>query len=375
MATVSVPQATVTIEGIGVQSQVESIDVEDHDRAIDLARVVFDSAADLSQIVVEQTKISINLGWSDENALIFVGLVMSVKTEATGTGQPRVTVTACDLSYKMKQTQNKNRQFTSGQLSDALAAIVADYPDLTVGQILPDPNPTFTPQAGWSQRGGQSDWDFVKDAALRWKARTFVEINNNTPQFYFVSEKSLMSGNPMGVLHYCPGGVGPLLEFKVERVGSGAAPISSVTVTDPKTGQPVTDQAPTPAPDPPLQVSPSASATLTQAAGVIAQAAGQPADSRPVNNIAAQPSDPALASTTVQRDPMRLLGMAGNGLCRGTVMLRAKGTVTIQGLPPWAAGNWYVRQVNHLFTRISAIDNNRKQVDRSTFQSKFFATR
>jgi hypothetical protein len=370
-------QATVTIEGIDVKSQVESVDVEDHDRAIDRARVVFDSADDISQIVREQTKVKINLGWSDENALIFEGLVMGVKTEAVGMGQSRVTLTAYDLSYRLKQNQTKDRLFTSGKLSDALAAILADYPDLTVGQILPDPDPTFTPEATkqWGKRTGQSDWDFVQSAALRWKARAFVEINNGKSQFYFVSERSLLKGDPMGTLHYCPGGVGPLLEFKFQRIGSGAAPVSSATAVDPKTGQPVTQQAPPPDPEAPLQIDPTADATLTQAAGVMAQASGQPADSRPKDNIAALPSDPALAEVTVQQDPTRVLGYSGEGLCRGTIKLRAKGKVTIMGLPPWAQGDWYVHKVNHVFKRISVLDRQRKPVDRSTFETRFSATR
>jgi len=75
----STPYATVKFVGIDLKSQVETIDVEDHDRAIDKAEVVFDSADDISQIMQEQTKVQISLGWSDENALIFEGLVMSAR--------------------------------------------------------------------------------------------------------------------------------------------------------------------------------------------------------------------------------------------------------------------------------------------------------
>ena len=67
----STPYATVKFVGIDLGFQVETIDVEDHDRAIDKAEVVFDSADDISQIMQEQTKVQISLGWSDENALIF----------------------------------------------------------------------------------------------------------------------------------------------------------------------------------------------------------------------------------------------------------------------------------------------------------------
>jgi phage protein D len=371
----STPYATVKIEGIDMKSQVQSIDVEDHDRAIDRARVVFDSADDVSKITREQSKVQISLGWSDANALIFEGIVMGVKTEATGTGQARVTVTAYDLSYKMKQNQTKDRYFISGKLSDALKTIVADYSDLGVGQIQIDPDPDLTPAKAWGKTKGQSDWDFIQAAAITYKARAFVEVNDNQSQFYFVSEQSLLKGDPMGVLHYCPGGIGPLLEFKCERVGSGASPQSTATVIDPKTGDPVTQQAPPPADEPPLEVDPDADATLAQAGGIMAQAAGQPADARPKTNLAGLPSNPDEAQQAVQQDLTRVLGYSGRGVCRGTIMLRAKGKVTIMGLPPWIEGDWYVHKVNHVYTRIATLDKDAKTVDRSTYQTKFSVTR
>ncbi|MBB6253154.1 hypothetical protein [Nitrospirillum iridis] len=371
----STPYATVKIEGIDMKSQVESIDVEDHDRAIDRARVVFDSADSVAAITQEQSKVQISLGWSDQNALIFEGIVMAVKAEAAGTGQARVTLTAYDLSYKMKQNKTKDRTFISGKLSDALKAIVADYSDLVPGDILPNPDPVFSATNRWSKPMGQSDWDFIQDAALKWKARTFVEVNNNKSKFYFVAEQSLLKGDPMGMLHYCPGGIGPLIEFTYQRVGSGAAPQSTVTVVDPATGQPVT-QAVTPPPgDPPLEVDPKADASLAQAAGAMAQAAGKPADSRPKTTVGAQPSDPARAQQSIQQDPTRILGYSGQGLCRGTVMLRAKGKITIKGLPLWVEGDWYVHKVTHVYRRLTMTDKKGKPVDGSTFQTKFSATR
>jgi hypothetical protein len=379
MADSSTPTATVSIEKVGVQSQVESVEVEDHDRAIDRARIVFDSADDVSAIVREQAKVSVNLGWSDEKALIFEGVVVGARSEASGTGQARVTVTAYDLSYRMKQNPKQNtakdRSFISGKLSDALKAIVADYNGFTVGSILPNPDPVFTPGRPWNKVTGQSDWDFIQEAALIWKARAFVEVNNNQSQFYFVSEQSLLSGSPMGVLHYCPGGIGPLIKFDYQRIGSGAAPQSTVTVIDPTTGQPVTQQVAPPPDDPPLQVDPDASATVTQAAGMMAQASGQPADSRPMNIVAGQPSDPTRALQNIQQDPTRILGYSGKGLCRGTVMLRAKGKVTIMGLPPWVTGDWYVHRVNHVYTRLIDTDKHGKPLNHSTFQTKFAVTR
>jgi hypothetical protein len=86
-------------------------------------------------------------------------------------------------------------------------------------------------------------------------------------------------------------------------------------------------------------------------------------------------SDPDKIATTVKADPTRILGYSGHGTAIGTVKLRAKGKVTIKGIAPWAEGDWYVHQVNHIFTRINVIDAKKKKRDRSTFQSKLYVTR
>ena len=366
------PFASVEIEGIKMQI-VESIDVEDHDRAIDRARVVFDSADDISKIVREHGKVKISLGWTKENAFIFEGIVMGVKSEALGTGQQRVTVTAYDLSYLMRLNKNTERLFASGKLSDALKKIVSDYEKdkISLGQIAPDPDPTFTT----IKVMGQSDWDFIQEQAIKWKARAFVEVNNNESQFFFVSEKSLLKGDPMGLLHYCPGGVGPLIKFEYHRVASGASPVSTITVVDPQTGDPVTKQVTPPPSEPPLEVDPNADAQLAQAADKMAKASGKPEEARPKTSVPGMPSDPVRAEQDIQQDPTRILGFYGNGVARGTIMLRAKGKVTIKGIAPWAEGDWYVHKVNHVYTRIAVTDKKMREQDRSTYLTKFSATR
>jgi len=371
----STPFATVKFAGIDMKSQIESVEVEDHDRAIDRARVVFDSADNISAILREQAKVEIRLGWADENALIFEGLVKGVKTEARGTGQARVTVTAYDLSYKLQQNRTKDRSFASGKLSDALKAIVADYPDIRPGDIKPDPDPVFSADSSWTKTSGKSDWEFIQDAAQKWKARAFVEVNDNVSKFYFVSEKALLAGDPMGHLHYCPGGLGPLISFDFQRIGAGASPQSAATVIDPATGQPVTQQPAPPPDEPPLQIDPDADAAVAQAAQTLAEAPSPPSESRAKTAIPGQPSDPARAQSSIMQDPTRALGYSGKGLCRGTIKLRAKGKVKIEGLAPWVGGEWYVHRVNHVYTRMVAVGKDGKPLDRSTFQTRFSATR
>jgi hypothetical protein len=56
-------------------------------------------------------------------------------------------------------------------------------------------------------------------------------------------------------------------------------------------------------------------------------------------------------------------------------MLRAKGKVTLKGLPPWVEGDWYVFKVNHHYTRLVRTANGAAERHRSTYRTKFEVTR
>jgi hypothetical protein len=376
-----VPFASVTIDGVDMAANVESIDVEDHERATDRARVVLDDTKNqAAQIVREQSVMQVTLGWTSEKAFIFEGVVVDSKVEAQGAKQQRVTVTAYDLSHLMTQGTPKKRYFDSGQLSDALKALVASYSSskLYAGNIVIPNDPTFSSASPLAKPEGMCDLDFIQKLADQYRCRAFVEVNNNQSKFYFVSETSLLKGDPMGVLHYCPGGGGEkLTEFNYRRIGSGAAQTGTATVTDPATGNPVTQTAPAPAPEGPLTISPGGSKDpqLTQAADVLSKSSDTPDTSRPTPIVNQLPSDPDKANRRIQPDPTRIVGFTGDGTAVGTIKLRAKGKVTIKGIAPWAEGDWYVHKVNHLYTRIVVTNSKLHRQDRSTYQTKFNATR
>ena len=384
-----VPVVTVTIEKIDFSANVQSVDVEDHDRALDRAEVVFDDPdAKISQIAREQAVMQVSMGWNSENTLLFEGVVKSATPDAAGSTRQRVTVTAYDFGYLMRQGlktpdgQRKPRSFylDSGTWKDAILKIAGQYKDDGIvadpKNIVLAPNPVLSKLKPAMKTEGQSDWDFLQKKARDFNARVFVELNNNKSQFYFVSEASLLKGDPMGVLHFCVGGGGrELIEFKYERNGSGASPAGTATVVDPQTGKPVTKTADPRPPEAPLTVDPQADKDLATAADLMSKAAGKPAESRPAPAATGGVSDLDKADAAVKADPTRILGYSGHGTVRGTVKLRAKGKVTINGIAPWAEGDWYVHQVNHIFTRINVIDAKKKKRDRSTYQSKLYVTR
>jgi phage protein D len=347
----------VSVQGIDLGAQVSYVDVEDHDRLIDRATVVLDDPfGAVGDIPREGQALQVELGWVSEYAVLFDGDITRVVTEARGSLERRVTLVALDISYRLMQGAPKTRDHT-GSLSSIMKAIVAEY-SLPVGQVQLDPDPSFTDDLPLRQTN-QKDWAFIQDLAHRYRARAFVEYNDGQSQFYAISEPQLVQGDSQGSLTYQEG-PGQLLEFRYERIAASAMPQSSGVTIDPSTGNvvtappppPVTPEAP-PAPDPARSqlldsVGSGPSNDYSQAFEQVATAQRTPDQQRPQNVYAGLPSDPAIPDRVARMDPTSVLGLHGEGLAVGTVMLRAKGKIGIQGIANWAEGDWYVRQVNHI---------------------------
>jgi len=380
-----VPVASVKIEGIETFTNVELVDVEDSDRLIDKATVIFnDTEGIAAATMLEQRHVVIELGWTKESARLFEGVVWRVKTEVRGDGRGpkrRVTLVALDLSYKLNQGEAKPKVHPPGKLSDILKGIVAPY-QLPVGQVKLAQEPEFKAEAPLVQ-GPKTDWAFIQELAVRYGARAFVEVNGDKSQFYFVSEKFLLDGEPLGKLTYTHGS-GPLINFTYQRMASAAAPVRSASVPDPLTGLPTPKKGVAPQPEQPLSADPGEKSRLDQlgvgvgtvysgAVEAVSKSAGKTEDARAAEFVAGLPSDPALAELAIQQDPTRALGFIGLGLAVGNVNLRAKGKITIEGIAPWAKGDWYVRRVNHRITRGHGVDKKGEAV--GTYRTRFVVTR
>lgn len=348
---------SVSVQGVDFASQVTYVDVEDNDRLIDRAAVVLDDPKGaVGDVPREGQSITIELGWLTEHAVLFEGEIIRVVTEGFGPLSRRVTLIALDLSYRMMQLAPKTRDH-KGSLSSILQAIVSDY-GLPIGQIQLDPDPTFTDDAPLRQTN-RKDWAFIQDVADRYRARAFVEYNEGVSKFYAVSESALTQGDNLGSLSYSEG-PGRIVEFRYQRVAGSAAPQSTAITLDPLTGDVVNPPSPTPttpepdpAPDPDrLDALKTMSSGLaddyTKALDKAGKAEHKPDDQRPKAILAGLPSDPTLPDRVALIDPTRALGLHGDGVAVGTVKLRAKAKVGIEGIANWAEGDWYVRQVNHV---------------------------
>lgn len=343
----------VKLEGRSVAARVRSVTVEDHDRLIDEATVVLDDpGGDAADVPVEGHSVLVDLGASNDHAVIFEGNVTRVRTEASGSGR-RTTIVAYDRSFALNR-EPRTRDLTPGTLSAVVGEVVGTQ--MPIGQIEPDTDHVYTAERPPPRQVGKTDWQYLQELALAHGARCFVEYNEGASKFYFVGEQRLLQGEPLGKLRYCHG-VRELLEFTYERIASGAAPQRSLTSEDPATGA----STPLPAVVPP---------TPAPASTAAPPPATPPASMRPRVTTVGAPSDPGLPERAARRDPTRELGLFGRGMAVGTYKLRAKGKVTISGIAPWVDADWYLRKVIHNFTA-----DRDGQVDRSTYVTRFEVTR
>lgn len=372
-----------------VGPKVVRVDVEDVDRGADKATFVLDDPdSTASEVLRPGAAVRIELGWQTEFALAFVGQISATRSLAGAGSQGRVEVTCKDQSYLFDQRPPLGERRYTGTVGDIVTRI-AKRVNMPIGKIDVVTGKTWTETESCQQRD-RTDWEFLQDLAEESRARAFVEVNadpgdkdsvkraGGEPKLYFMSEDALMAQEPMGTLLYCRG-MGKLLDFDYKSIGTGAAPAASAAVANAETGAAETRVTPPAPPEPQPGPSPGRSDRITNVLGaarandhaqgmqVAADAKTQPEALRAVKEPSGAPSDPAALERRIKQDKTRIRGYFGKGTAMGTIFLRAKGPVKIDGLASWASGRWYVRRVNHIFER-TALDKKISVSFRSTFE-------
>ena len=356
-----------------ITASVASVEIEDNDRLIDKATILLRDPHVSAPDLAGDDEIEVLLGWASEHAVLFSGRIAANPQQAPATGVPTVTIVAYDPSYSMHQ--KKSDEHHTGSLSTIVNTIATKYPLLKVDKknIICDPDPQFTGDPQLRQHN-LTDLQFLQWLAWRYGHRAFAEYNDGATQFYFVSNHRLLQADPLGALQWCHG-MRQLKEFKYERVASRAARQRLAAVPDPQTGEvtPTAGAAPPPIDQPqPDSVHADTLGKLDPAERARYESAGpttppQPPEPAPMVGL---PSDPRLADAVTVWDPTQVLGLRGSGTAVGTIHLRAKGKVTIDGLAPWAEGDWYVNNAVHCWK-----DTTVGKQNSATYETKFTVTR
>jgi hypothetical protein len=367
------PFLQVLLNKSPITTSVASVEIEDHDRLIDKATIVLRDPHVSAPNLARNDEIEVTLGWESEHAVLFSGRVVADPQQAPATGVPIVTIVAYDPSYSMHE--QKHDENLTGSLSGIVYTIASRYPLVNADKknIICDPDPQFTGDPPLRQHN-LTDLQFLQWLAWRYGHRAFAEYNDDAARFYFVSNHRLLQSDPLGALQWCHG-MRQLKEFKYERVASRAARQRIASVPDPRTGEVTPTVGATPPPIDQPEPDPVHADTLgkldpAERARYESGGTGAPPPAPEPAPMVGLPSDPRLADAVTIWDPTQVLGLRGNGTAVGTIHLRAKGKVTIDGLAPWAQGDWYVNKAVHSWK-----DTTVGKDTSATYETKFTVTR
>ncbi len=369
---------------------VVSIDIEDTDQGTDKATLLLEDPGGSNSIGIQPgQQIHIVMGWLSEYALMFVGRIR--EREIVSGDRSRLRIICFDDSIRMNQPPENTGRTHAGTLEAILTAIVEPY-NIALGKVEIDPMPEYSEDDPIRQRN-RSDWTLIQQLATRHNARAFIEPNAvegkpptqeappGLPQLYFISEDALLAQDPAGHMTYCEG-FSQLLTFEMRDVGRTATASSNVAVIDPLTGLPCVEEGTAAAESaPPVPsdnliqraeagtgaVSPG---DLAQRSELAANADITPTELRPRRHHTGLASSCERARQAVLPDRTRLLGYHGTGMAMGSVRIRAKDTVELDGLPSNGSGVWYLKRVNHIVQRTRIDDQTQ-----STYRTKIVATR
>lgn len=371
------PFAAVGIESMSVAA-VRALTIEDHDRLIDKAVVqLYDRERSITDFVQEGQSLEIVLGWQDgEHAKVFEGIIHRVEAASVAGDRRIVRVTAFDPSFQMMLTPSQMSIAHTGSLSSIITQLVQSH-GIAIGAVTPDPDPTFAATDPLPQVGA-TDWQFIQDLTLAYGGRAFVEVDNDTPKFFYLSEDQLMAQDPVGTLRQCQG-FSELKKMEVTRVATWASTKRLSATMSPDSGEVTSAETSVAVPEAPTlpdtehaaaladRYGSEAAARYVAAASVAVQATGTPDDQRTHRVALGLPSDPNLIAQLERTDPTRVMGLRADGIARGAIALRAKSLVTISGISAWADGDWYLQEVEHI-VRMSGGQNG-------IYETHFTATR
>lgn len=382
--------------GMDIGQAISRIDVHDEDRGTDKATLVIDDHAGVSTDVIRRNApVTITMGWESEHAVMFRGRVHRLGSYTRNGAVGRLQFEVHDLSELLNVRPPLPNRPHEGTLSDILTQLASEA-GLTIGAVEIAPMPSWPDTHGRAlNQGRMTNWQLIQKIASDYTSRAFVEVNDtpneaggitNEAKLYFYSEDAMLAQDPLGKLTLCHG-FGSLINFEMTQVGTGSLPSQSATVVDPVTGQVCTESAENPAQEPEPSISGRALDSVAGARGPatadraeqgleIAQQTQPRADAEVPRERTGTPSDCGLARRLVRPNPTRALGLSAKGLATGSVFLRAKSSVEIDGHSSQSSGVWYLRRVNHIIEQARANSNEPDQeLTVKTYRTRFEATR
>ncbi|MGH8066022.1 MAG: phage late control D family protein [Candidatus Entotheonellia bacterium] len=339
------------IEGEEVNDLLEQVDVEENDSRADLATLTFgDSHLILSDILHEGLSVEVDLGRTDTHALIFRGMITGIRAHFPSRGQSRVEVQAVDslihLGFKPRTRSWWNT--TVSQMVRDIALANGFLP----GDIAPEED-AMVEETRPRQQVEETDLAFLHRLAQAYDCKLYVEHGKGPDTLNFVATKKLLEAEPIEqTLTFNAN----LEEFSVAFDAFATAAVGRLVTTDPLTGGRVEISEDLVGPAEAQWVpDPERMARLGEGAARLSSLLARAAAKRVrlgdfwrlPSRDAGAPSRPASDRSGISGDQARRLGQTGRGRAAGSIWLRPRRRVNVEGYGGRWSGDWYLARVRH----------------------------
>jgi hypothetical protein len=367
---------SVKVDDEELSDQVLRLELDERDSLADLVTLTFgDSHLILADLLVEGQPIAIDLGWTDEHAVVFRGIVTGIRGHYPSGGLPSVEVEAVDSLVNLS-LRHKTRRWTEAPAQIVNAIALENH--LTPGTVdlaepagdLPGSAAAPPAQPPLEQQVEETDLAFLHRLAREYDCKVFVDHTDANDTLNFTATSKLLGEDPLE----------RALVFNASL--QSFAPSFDLFATDPEERLVTTD----PSTAARVQLSrklidgreglwfpdPDRIARLGDGVGRVATLAARAAPRhytvtdtwRRPPRLAGAPSRPSSDQAGTFGDPSRRLGQIGRGRTAGNIWLRPRKRVKIEGYGGRWSGVWYLARTRHLL-----------DLPRRSFATSFVCTR
>jgi len=342
--------ASVKVEGQELVDYVVRIQLEESDTRADVVRITFaDGNLVMCDVLHEGQKIEIDMGRSDEHALVFRGVATSVNATFPRIGSPFVELVAQDSLILLALKPRTKRWAVN---VSTIVRQIALANSLVPGTISPGDDAAF-PEERPAQQVAETDLAFLQRLARAYDSKLYVDHSTPVDSLNLVSNQSLLDAEPLQQTLVFNS---TLVDFRVGFDAWAADPEEHVVTTDPDSGDRVAVDETLFRPDDvtwvpdPTRIARlgDGAARVTALVGASAGARAQLRDFQRVPpRLAGAPARAASEHGRVHGDRLRHRGHTGRGRASGSIWLQPRARVQVLGYGGRWSGTWYLSRVRH----------------------------
>jgi phage protein D len=344
----------VEIEGEEVSDLLMNLRVDESDQQADMAILTFrDSHHVLSDVLQEGLAVEVNLGCRSSHTLILRGMVTDIQTNQPSQGEPQVEVEVMDSLIRMA-LRPKDQRWRETTISQIVQDIALD------NQLRPG-----TIDLGEEEREAEvgvdralmqvaeTDLAFLFRLAHDYDCKLYIDHELAGDSLNFISTRRLMQADPIEERLTFNNN---LQRFSVSLDTAATAIQARLVTTDPRTGELVdvtTDLR-----------EPESADWVPDAERLLRVGEGTERLSRLTTQFRARhpraeeawrvppralcvASRPSTDRSRATGDYSRRLGQTGSGQATGSIWLRPRRRVRVEGYGGRWSGDWYLAQVEH----------------------------